>query len=187
MSIESDSLVRHLWPDGSGPACAKAYLVLDGARDEQIAPMVRASGLPFCCLYAGELSPALAAAAPYLVQLAPESRFFKELVPKAWGRAWGIFAVASADSSFEAIRKHCRSLLKIQDERGRSLLFRYYDPRVLSIYWPTCEPWEKSQFLGPWQRVAFEHEHGHSLRQVSIDRSIDAACSPLAAAVATSA
>jgi hypothetical protein len=113
MTMSSEALAAQLWPRGSGPNSPQAYVLLDGARDPQIAPMVRASGMPFECLYAGALTPALAAAAPYLVQLTPEARFFKELVPKAWGNAWGIFAVAGPDVTLQALRKHCSHVHRI--------------------------------------------------------------------------
>jgi hypothetical protein len=165
MTMSSEALAAQLWPRGSGPNSPQAYVLLDGARDPQIAPMVRASGMPFECLYAGALTPALAAAAPYLVQLTPEARFFKELVPKAWGNAWGIFAVAGPDVTLQALRKHFRTLLRVKDEHGQILVFRFYDPRVLGVYVPTCTESELAQLLGPIQILACEADQGARLAQ----------------------
>lgn len=167
--MDSASLAQQLWPHGSGPDCDQAYVLLDGARDERIAPMVATSGLPYVGLYAGPLSPALASSAPYLVQLAPESRFFKELVPLAWGQSWGILVVARPDVTLQALRRHFRTLLRVRDEQGRILVFRFYDPRVLRVYLPTCTPTERAQVFGPIQAMACETEHGKGLLQYQRD------------------
>lgn len=158
MSVTSETLAAQLWPQGSGPDCPQAYALLDGARDPHIAHMVRTSGLPFECLYAGMLTSALAAAAPYLVQLTPESRFYKDLVPRAWGNAWGIFVVARPDVTLHAMRKHFRTILRVKDEQGQILVFRFYDPRVLRVYLPTCTATELTQVFGLVDTIWVEAE-----------------------------
>lgn len=156
--MDAASLAEQLWPTGSGPQAPQVYVLLDGARDKMIVPMLRSSGLPFECLYAGELSPALMAAAPYLVQLAPESRFFNQLIGRAWGNAWGIFIVARPDVTLQALRRHFRTLLRVRTEQGQVLVFRFYDPRVLRTYLPTCTATERKQFFGPIGTIAWESE-----------------------------
>jgi len=39
--------------------------------------------------------------------------------------------------------------LVVKDERGNRLVFRYYDPRVLRVYLPTCSPSELRTVFGP--------------------------------------
>lgn len=173
MSIDPASLAERLWLHGSGPQSAQAYVLLDGARDKRIAPMVRSSGVPYECLYAGDLTPALRAAAPYLVQLAPESRFFNQLVPRAWGNAWGIFIVAEPHVTLERLRRHFRSLLRVQDEQRRLLVFRFYDPRVLRLYLPTCTNAELQEFFGPIGKIMMETESGVALGQYKNTRGLE--------------
>jgi hypothetical protein len=74
--MDATSLAEQLWPKGSAAQSPQAYVLLDGARDKLLVPMLRSSGLPHECLYQGSLSPSLMSAAPYLVQISPESRFF---------------------------------------------------------------------------------------------------------------
>lgn len=178
MSMDIQTLTHTLWPQGNGPDCPQVYALLDGARDERIAPLVWGSNLPHTCLYAGTLSPALQSAAPYLVQLAPESRFFHNLVESGWGQAWGVFAVAQADVTLPLLRKHLRTLLRVQDEQGRVLAFRFYDPRVLRLYLPTCEPAEADQFFGPVSALFCESDQpdislqfGRAAQRVVCERS----------------
>jgi hypothetical protein len=37
----------------------------------------------------------------------------------------------------------------VRDERGNRLVFRYYDPRVLRVYLPTCTASELRRVFGP--------------------------------------
>ncbi len=164
-------LTRALWPTGNAPTCPQAYALLDGARDDAIGPAVWLSNLPYTCLYSGALSRSLQLAAPYLVQLAPESRFFRNLVDAGWGQAWGIFAVAPPDVTLKALRKHFRTLLRVTDEQGTIYAFRFYDPRVLRVYMPTCEPSEALQVLGPVQALACESPDGKELLEFSSARA----------------
>lgn len=163
--MDAPTLAAQLWPHGSGPDSPQAYAVLDGARDPRIVPQIRAGGLPYACLYEGVRSQDLLAAAPYLVQIAPESTFFRTLVAQGWGRAWGVFAIAP-DVTLKALRRHWRTLLRVSDAQGRVLAFRCHDPRVLRLYLPSCTAPEARRFIGPMQAVAFESETGDALIQL---------------------
>ncbi|KIH82848.1 hypothetical protein UCMB321_3303 [Pseudomonas batumici] len=39
-------------------------------------------------------------------------------------------------------------------------MFRYYDPRVLSVFLPTCTDEEFTKFLGPLNRLLVELDEG---------------------------
>ncbi len=87
------------------------------------------------CLFAGTLQPPLERVAPYLVNLTA-SRAMAEAWRGAWGQHWGILCVAQAD--LETLRRHFRQFLQARLPSGQIALFRFYDPRVLRIYLPTC-------------------------------------------------
>src|SRR5215813_11554270 len=114
---------------------AKVFTVLDGTSIPDLLDKLYGLSPTFCCLYRGELEPDMAEVAPYLVQLEQGSEFTDWLLEE-WGKHWGIFAISDAD--FRAMRRHFRSFLIVNDENGRPLRFRYYDPRVLRLYLPTC-------------------------------------------------
>jgi hypothetical protein len=120
--------------------------------------MIRQSGLEYSCLYAGDLSPRLQAAAPYLVHLAPGARFTGELLELGWGNSWGFFTIVPPDVTLQAHRRHLRTLLRVKDEEGRILVFRFYDPRVLRVYLPTCTEKEAALFFGPVPQIVVEDE-----------------------------
>lgn len=46
----------------------------------------------------------------------------------------------------------------VRDEQGRSMYFRYYDPRVLGVYLPMCTEEEKRAAFGPVARMMYESE-----------------------------
>ena len=143
-------------PDEHG--APRLYSILDGARDEQIVPKIRASGVEARCLFDGELAPALAAAAPYLVALDPSASFTRALLAQGWGDAWGVLVVSGA--SLDVLRRHFRQFLRVRDEDGRELMFRYYDPRVLRMYLPTCTTEELELVFGPVAAFLLEDSGG---------------------------
>jgi hypothetical protein len=137
------------------------YAILDGARDPRIHRRVLDCGLPYACLYAGALPPELVEVAPYLVRLLPNLPATRELVEESWGRSWGIFL--QTETSQELLRRHLRRFLKVQDARGKPLVFRYYDPRVLRVYLPTCTADELAFLFGPIQHYFTESEQADAL------------------------
>jgi hypothetical protein len=135
---------QQLWPRESG---RDIWMIVDGARDRAIYGVLLDSYLEYSCLYHGELSPELEVAAPYLVHLDYDDSYSNKLMERAWGNSWGVFL--KCDSRVDALRRHLRTLLTVRDEKGSSLLFRYYDPRVLRVYLPTCWPEELKTVYGP--------------------------------------
>ena len=51
----------------------------------------------------------------------------------------------------------------VQDPEGKTLLFRYYDPRVMRVYLPTCNSEEIRAVFGPLQWYAMESEEAGEL------------------------
>lgn len=54
-----------------------------------------------------------------------------------------------SDAKLKDLRKHFRKFLEVKRESGAKLVFRYYDPRVLRVYLPTCTPEERALVFGP--------------------------------------
>ncbi len=51
----------------------------------------------------------------------------------------------------------------VEIEQGKSLLFRFYDPRALRVFLPTCSAQEVRQFFGPVASFHVEDESPESL------------------------
>ena len=137
------------------------FALLDAARDPAVRRLLIDSGERHQSLYEGDKGEALADQAPYLVQLPPASQLLNRLAREARGKAWGVFF--TCDRSFEVLHKHFRHFLMVQTEQGKSLYFRFYDPRVLRIYLPTCTPEEARTFFGPVAVFLVEGETPESL------------------------
>ena len=125
---------------------ANVFAVLDGASIKGLREKFEQYQPEYGCLYRGELEPDLAEAAPYLVRLERGSDFVKWLLT-GYGQHWGILAIAQAN--LRTLRKHFRSILTAQMPDGKTVLFRYYDPRVLRVYLPTCNAQENQTIFGP--------------------------------------
>ena len=160
---EVDRIRTALFTDAGAPL----FAVVDGARSPRIAPLVESARLPHTCLYDGELSPRLAEAAPRLVALTRDATFTSELIAHGWSQAWGIFVESHAP--LDELRAHLRTLLRVTDAQQRRLLFRYYDPRVLRVYLPTCRAHEARTVFGPIRRFCLEGASPRDFLDFSVD------------------
>jgi hypothetical protein len=139
------ALEESLWPKGPTP---DVWMIVDCARDQQkIFRFLLACHLEHRCLYSGHLPPVLEMAAPYLIQLDHESAETRRLIELSWGNSWGLFL--RSGTSLTRLRRHLRQLLMVRDTTDRRLVFRYYDPRVLRAYLPTCNGDELRTVFGP--------------------------------------
>jgi hypothetical protein len=146
-------IMEHLFRGGGD-----VYAVLDAARDPRVYGAVEGSGLPHACLYDGKLPAELAEAAPHLVRLRADRPFTAKLLADGWGDSWGCFMTTSL--ALPELRRHLRRFLRVKNEEGKTLVFRYYDPRVLRTYLPTCTPDELATFFGPVSRFIVESDGG---------------------------
>ncbi len=122
------------------------YAILDGASVPDLPNKLYEMAPVNICLYQGELPPDLVYVAPYLVHLSPGTPFTDWLLTECWGKHWGIFA--QSPMSLTGMRKHFRLLLTVYDDQGKPMLFRYYDPRVLSSFLKTCNQDELEIIFG---------------------------------------
>lgn len=145
------------------------YAVVDSARDPTILRLLHDSGEPFECLYTGETGHAMREVAPYLVELSPGGSLLSQLVRRGWGHSWCVFC--TSQENIYRVRGHLRRFLRVQIEGGPVVFFRFYDPRVLRAYLPTCTVTERDDFFGPMTSVVCEDEDGRALLRFTPVRS----------------
>lgn len=150
----ADALLWRLAADVARDAAV--YAVVDGAADPRLVARVRESGCAHECLFKADLPAALEEAAPYVVLLVPGHPLGEWLLTEGAGRAWGVFLVAGV--GLKALAKHLRRYVEVQTEDGRTMLFRFYDPRVLDVYLPTCTREEHAFVFGPVAAFFTERE-----------------------------
>ena len=132
------------------------FAILDAARDQKVVELLSGSGEEFRSLYEGKSAGELAMLAPYLVRLPPQSPLLEQLGHDGWGKSWGVYLTCSR--TLMELRHHLRQFLMAQIEGGDVVYFRFYDPRVLRVYLPTCTEQERREFFGPVASYLVEGE-----------------------------
>lgn len=133
-----------------------SYSILDAARADVIYPKLLDSDVRKICLFHGAKADELATVAPYLVHLKRDDSFTDWLMNHGWGKSWGIFLQSFA--TLDELQRHFRKFLMVYDEEGAPLYFRFYDPRVLRVYLPTCNAAEIKTVFGPVESFVVEEE-----------------------------
>jgi len=141
------------------------YAVLDAARDIKILALLLKSNEEYQSLYEGSQGAKLAQVAPYLVRLKKDSVLLEKLVRDGWGESWGVYLTCA--SEFLEVRRHLRHFLEVMLPEGEQVYFRYYDPRVLRVYLPTCTFEETDYFFGSIQNYLMEDEDPETLLHFS--------------------
>jgi hypothetical protein len=169
--LTPESLARlesSIWPKGFS---RDAWMIVDAARDQRIfGLLLECFYSQHTCLFDGSLPPALKVAAPYLVQLDYDDRKTRRFITQAWNNSWGV--VLRCDTRPETLKRHLQALLIARDESGNHLFFRYYDPRVLRVYLPTCTPDELRTVYGPINCFYIEDENPNSMFEFRLARDL---------------
>jgi len=159
----------------AGPG--RLYAALDAARDPRLLARVCDEQAPARCLFHG-VPPQVQEASPWLADLTDHEFLRSWLAEQALGRSSGVFLASEA--GLDALERHCRTFLRVKREDGRTLLFRWWDPRVLRVYLPTCTPAELDHVFGPvttfWVEdrdpdllLGFTRGEGGQLRTTTLD------------------
>ncbi|MBC7927584.1 MAG: DUF4123 domain-containing protein, partial [Bryobacteraceae bacterium] len=102
-------------------------------------------------------------------QLDYDDQKTRRFIRRAWGNSWGVFL--KCDTRLETLRRHLRRFLVVRDPQGSQLMFRYYDPRVLRVYLPTCTTEELQTVFGPVESFCLEEdENSHTLLEFGFDQ-----------------
>jgi hypothetical protein len=148
---------------------APLYAIVDAARGERILELLHESVEECHSLYEGPQGTALAEVAPFLVSLPRKDSWLLEaLVQEGWGNHWGVFLTSALPVL--QVRRHFRKFLMVEAEgaEGR-LYFRYYDPRVLGAFLPTCPPESRKEFFGDVESFIFSGSNGEVVEMPSLD------------------
>lgn len=155
--MDANTLHQQLFSDPQ----LTVYAVIDGASLPELLARLEENEPEHTCLFRGELPFDLAETAPYLVKLEANSIFSKWLIEKSISIPCCIYT--HSDKGFLVMRKHFRSLIDAELPDGEVVHFRYYDPRVLLVYLPTCTEEEKEIMYG-------EFIHGYLLMESDNDK-----------------
>ncbi len=156
----------------------RTYAVLDGSSVPNLPMKLYEMKPPNFCLFTGDLEPDMAEVAPYLVRLYPKTPFTEWFLQEFWGKHWAI--VAHSRQPLNEMRKHFRSLVNVYDEKGNPMIFRFYDPRVIQKFLPTCSPAELKVFFGEVDKFFAESDDKENLMRLEVGNdSISATALPV--------
>jgi len=142
------------------------FAVLDGAASPDVLQFIGECGEQSRSLLVGENARNLIEVAPYLVAFPKDSKLLPKIVKQGWGSSWGVFL--TSNHSFMDVFYHIRKFLTAHLQSGKQLYFRFYDPRVLRLYLPTCTPEEAENFFGPVSTFLIEGEDPAEAQEFAI-------------------
>jgi hypothetical protein len=132
------------------------YCLLDATRMLEHMEVAKELNPQHDSLYRGRSEEALTMVAPYLFTYQEGTDFAIWLAEKGWGDAWGVFLFANA--TLDELHKHFQKFMLVKTEDGQELYFRFYDPRVLRAFLPTCNWVQIQELFGPVQYFVVEDE-----------------------------
>jgi hypothetical protein len=132
------------------------YALLDSTRDHRVLGLLRESKERYQALCEGEQEEP-----PCLVELPKGSPLLTILITEGWGKSWGVYLTST--ESFPQVCEHFRHFLAVRAE-GTEDSFRFYDPRVLRAFLPTCTESDGKKFFGPVQHILVEDDSSVVLR-----------------------
>jgi hypothetical protein len=144
------------------------YAILDGASIPDLPMKLYEMRPPNYCLFRGELEPDMASVAPYLVALLPRDPFTEWILKDSFGKHWAVFLQST--HSLKDLRGHFRALITVFNEEGNPMIFRYYDPRVMTTYLPTCTDEELNEFFGGTKKFFAEAAAKGSLMSYTLEK-----------------
>lgn len=133
------------------------YCLLDAARMDEAMLQAKDLNDEHHCLYEGDSEQFLNSVAPFLFSFNPGEEFSRWLIEEGKGQSWGILFESKAEPL--QIYRHLRKFLIIKNEDEKELYFRFYDPRVLRVFLPTCNDEQLYSFFGPIETFITEDEN----------------------------
>lgn len=137
------------------------YGIVDAAQDARLAFDAKDKfNVRIRTLFQGKAVENVSDVAPYLVpiNLLPmdQGNGYLDRWAESWGKNAGILLTTKVDAG--NLLRHLRKIFVVQNETGQEFFFRFYDPRVLRSFLPTCTTQERAEFFGPICSLVVEGE-----------------------------
>jgi hypothetical protein len=134
------------------------YLLLDAALMGEQLHQAKALNPTFISLLSNDYQFENELVAPYIFKFEPHSPFARWYMENGWGKGWGVMARSYA--SLEELRVHFRKFILVLNDDDQEIYFRFYNPRVLTIFLPTFTAYQLKDFFGPVDYFMIEEESG---------------------------
>src|SRR5579864_786672 len=146
------------------------YAILDSCDEPLVPPKMQELGEEKALsLFKGGAQESYWAVAPYLAKV--DAGLLAWIAENLDGTPWGIFVFSKTD--LPALHKHFRHFLIVQLHDGKQWFFRFYDPRILTTYLPSCNAAELKQFFGPVRGFGVAAEEKMTVMEMAPEAGFD--------------
>lgn len=108
------------------------------------------------CMFISPVDPAMVAASPYLVQIAENEPLLNIWRAHGAGQNWGI--LIESDQPLDRLRTHLRKFMQARLPDGQVVMFRFYDPRVLTTYFDVAPQDQVAKWFDGVRQYSLEAE-----------------------------
>ena len=123
----------------------RAFMLLDGSINPDIAICAANFDEPARCLFAGAAGEELGDVGPWLVELKRYGGAWDWYVEDGWGNNWGI--LIHTRMTLAKLKTHLKKFIKVEDEDGETFFFKYYRPEHLNTFLPEFDPDQQARFF----------------------------------------
>lgn len=164
-----NGLIRRVLAQAAPRVRTRVYLLLDAARDPRIHDAITTLGTRRHCIF-GDVPPALARVAPHIVASDTDTPIASMFATEGRNRSWGM--MLRSEAGIDDLAEHLYGLVRARLPEGREVLFRFWDPRVMRAYLPTCTAGELAHVFGPIETFLVEQGDGQWLTYALVDERL---------------
>jgi hypothetical protein len=125
---------------------AHLYAIVDSARNDEVFRYFIIGDTPYRSLFEGTMDVQSYGVSGFVIECKKNSPLYDWVTSTLWGQDACIFIVCKM--SFDEVFSHFQQFNRVILEGDKVVLFRFYDPRVLRTYLPSCKKQEIELFFG---------------------------------------
>ena len=120
----------------------RLYAIIDCAQHETIYTRLKQHADVYLSQYSNDVPDSLKAAGPVLYQLRKDNALSAWIITQGYQNNWFILFPSLGQTMID-LRRHFKRFAMVESPEGKAMYFRYYDPRVMRNYIPSCNEEER--------------------------------------------
>ncbi len=128
-------------------------IMLDGAQIQNLHVMLRELNIPHMPLFRESPQENILHVTPYIARFSPSEIILNWMAMSPTVLETALLCTSTAP--LEETHAHLRRFLLVQDDTGRQMYFRFWDPRVIEPFLKSATPEERRWFCGPIRSLAY--------------------------------
>lgn len=139
----------------------RCYLLLDAAASADIPTCLAGFNSGARCLFDGQVQDELGDVAPWLVEVTRHQAVTSWFVEEGLGQNWGV--IIQSRLELPKLKTRLKRFLRVEDDSGESLFFKFYRPRNLNSVLPVFEADQRASFFKGIEAYFAEEYGNHDL------------------------